>query len=518
MARYKPYDYNQTVLVPVSLEEQLISGTLPHTIHYVVSERLDLSAFDAQYRNDETGCRAYDPRVLLKVVLLGYALGQRSSRRLEAACKQNIIFMALTCGQNPDHSTFAEFISSMGQERVESIFTQVLMVCEEEGLLGGTHFSLDGLKLSSNASKEWSGTHADLRKKKEKLEELVREAMADHKRNDSEGGGGGGATSDKERKRIERLQAKAERIEKFLAEKEPKVGRQGVEIQSNITDNDSAKMKTAHGIVQGYNAHALVDEDHQLVIRAEAMGEGGDSGAMGQMLAGAQANLEAAGCGSAVMQSAVLSADTGYFSEENLRACEEAEVDAYIPDPKFRSRDVRFDQARRYRRPTDKDKKQYRSKRRWFGPEEFHYDAEADRLICPAGERLYRSGSNLKRGDYRVLRFKANASSCVKCPLRARCLRNPQQKSGRQAAYFRQAGQESITGRMKAKIDTPAGRRIYARRLGNVEPVFANLRAHKGLDRFTLRGQAKVNVQWKLYCLVHNLEKLAGYGHTFSRN
>ena len=73
-------------------------------------------------------------------------------------------------------------------------------------------------------------------------------------------------------------------------------------------------------------------------------------------------------------------------------------------------------------------------------------------------------------------------------------------------------GNESLTSRMKKKIDTVEGRWIYSRRLGNVEPVFANIRTQKGMDRFTLRGQQKVNVQWKLYCLVHNLEKLGGYG------
>ena len=138
MAKYKPYDYSQMMMVPVSLAEQLEPGTLEHTIHYVVEERLDLSGFDEEHSNDETGRRAYDPRVLLKVVLLGYSRGKLSSRKLEAACKENVIFMALCCGQTPDHSTIAEFVSGMGEERNGALFTQVLLVCEEEGLLSGT--------------------------------------------------------------------------------------------------------------------------------------------------------------------------------------------------------------------------------------------------------------------------------------------------------------------------------------------------------------------------------------------
>jgi transposase len=164
MARYKHYNYNQLMMVPVSLEEQLMPGTLEYAIHHVVEERLDLSFFDERYRNDETGRRAIAPKVLIKIVLFGYSRGLISSRSLERACCENITFMALACGQKPDHSTIAAFVSSMENE-IEPLFTKVLLICEEEGLLGGTHFSLDGLKLSSNASKEWSGTFADLKKK-----------------------------------------------------------------------------------------------------------------------------------------------------------------------------------------------------------------------------------------------------------------------------------------------------------------------------------------------------------------
>jgi len=507
MARYKPYDYSQMMMVPVSLAEQLVPGTLEHTIHFMVEEHLDLSGFDQEFKNDETGCRAYSPKVLLKVVLLGYSRGMLGSRKLEAACRENIVFMALTCGLKPDHSTFASFVSGMGEEHIQELFTQVLLVCAEEGLLGGTHFSLDGLKLSSNASKEWSGTHADLKKKKEKLQELVRDAVKEHKRNDRKGGG-----PDQSRRRIERLERKAEKIERFLQENEPRKGRTKAEIQSNVTDNESAKMKTAHGIVQGYNAQAMVDSKHQIVVSAEAFGEGGDSGAARAMLESAQANLEGAGCGAAVLEGAVFSADTGFYSQENWEACMDAGVDAYIPDPKFRQRDPRLKNARRFRRPTDKGKKQYQSKRKKFGPKDFKKDPVTGKLVCPAGKTLYRSGTNMRQGDYRLESFRAPKSACTNCALRAKCLRYPDGSGTRTVRYFHLEGSESWTSQMKNKIDTLEGRRIYSMRLANVEPVFGNIRAQKGMDRFTLRGRAKVNIQWRLYCIVHNIEKIAGYG------
>jgi len=108
---------------------------------------------------------------MLKVILLGYARGINTSRRLEKACRDNVTFIAMTCGQYPDHSTIAAFVSSM-KEQIISIYIDVLLVCEEQGLLGGTVFAVDGCKLPSNASKRWSGTIDDLKRKKAGLKNV----------------------------------------------------------------------------------------------------------------------------------------------------------------------------------------------------------------------------------------------------------------------------------------------------------------------------------------------------------
>jgi len=107
MARYKTHDYRQRVLLPVSLEEQLMPGTLEFAIHTLVEKRLDMSIFEGKYCNDATCRAAYDPKILLKVVLLAYSRGLVSSRKIEQACRENVVFIALACGQQPDHSTIA---------------------------------------------------------------------------------------------------------------------------------------------------------------------------------------------------------------------------------------------------------------------------------------------------------------------------------------------------------------------------------------------------------------------------
>jgi len=173
-----------------------------------------------------------------------------SSRSLERATRENIIFMALACGKTPDHSTIAAFVSS-NPNQIESLFTEVLLVCEQEGLLDGTHLSIDGLKLSSNASKEWSGTFTDLKKKQQALARKVKEAVLEHRLEDKKERNKAATDKSRREKRIKRLKQKADRIEMFLAENAPKIGSSGKEIQSNVTDNNSAKLTSSHGVVQG---------------------------------------------------------------------------------------------------------------------------------------------------------------------------------------------------------------------------------------------------------------------------
>ena len=183
MPRFKPYDYRQGLMVSVTPEAQFLEGSLEYALHHLIEERIAESWFDGLYANDELGRPAYSPKLLLKVILLGYARGILGSRKLERACVENLTFMALSCGIRPDHSTIAGFIEKL-HGRMELIFSEVLMVCQEEGLLSGTHLSLDGLKLPANASREWSGTFQELRLKAGKLTRKFQEKLAEHRRQD----------------------------------------------------------------------------------------------------------------------------------------------------------------------------------------------------------------------------------------------------------------------------------------------------------------------------------------------
>ena len=512
MARYKHSDYKQLLMVPVSLEDQIQPGTMEYAIHRLIEERVDTTIFDQKYRNDETGRTAYNPKTLLKIVLFAYSRGIMQSRRIERVCRENVTFMALACGQAPDHSTLAAFVSSMGTEQIIALFGQILLICEQDGLLGGTHFSLDGLKLSSNASKEWSGKQADLLKKKQKLEQKVKEAIREHRESDMRGGD---RDEERKQKRIRRFERQVKRIDAFLAENKPRMGSQGKEIQSNVTDNESAKMTTSHGIAQGYNANALVDSKNQVVVHAEVFGKGDDSSLVRPMLEGARNTLKAAGLGAKPLKNKIISADTGYFSNENLKSCIDEKVDAYIPDRGFRNRDPRFTDARRHRRSVDKHKRRYKSKKKYFSVTDFKLDKKTGKLVCPAGKSLHVKNRNFKIDGMLGIAYQAPESACHNCAIRTKCLRNARTVS-RQVHVFYSKPAGGLTNDIKQKIDTPEGRKIYGKRLAIVEPVFGNIRTQKKMDHFTLRGINKVNIQWRLYCLVHNIEKILHFGRSFA--
>jgi transposase len=165
--RYKPYDLKQDKLVPVSYRDQIVPGSFEHALNEIVEEHLDLSVFEQRYRNEDTGRLAYDPKVLLKIVLYGYYKGIISSRKLAEACCRNVVFTALSA--RPHFTTIAAFVSEL-EDEIVALFRDVLLYAEELGLIGKEHFAVDGCKLPSNASKQWSGTHEELRERQEKGE------------------------------------------------------------------------------------------------------------------------------------------------------------------------------------------------------------------------------------------------------------------------------------------------------------------------------------------------------------
>lgn len=516
MARYKEYDYSQGKFIPIHFDKQILQGTFEHTLHHLIDNRIDLSVFDQRYKNDETGAPAYDPAILLKIILYAYSRGITRSREIAQCCKENVIFMALSADTRPHFTTIADFISTAGEEIIR-LFLEVLLVCDEMELIGKDMFAVDGCKMPSNASKEWSGTTAELEKKKEKMEKTVRQIIARHKQMDMNEDNR--EIIEQEEKYIETINKKAEKIKKWLKENEDKPGKTGKPVKSNITDNDSAKMKTSKGVIQGYDGVTVVDEKHQVIVHAEAYGQAQEHELLRPMVEGARENFREIGSEEDVFKKAKVVADSGFHKEENMKMLMEEGIDGYVADPQFRKRDPRFAEANRYKERTKKERQEREGSKSIYTLDKFSFAEDLSHCICPAGKRMYRSGNNVIISGKQAMRFRGNKTNCRNCNLRTECIRKPDKTETRQVAYFKgtgRDGRETYTRKMKRKLDSIKGRLIYNRRLGTSEPPFAHIRSILRLDRFSLRGKRKVNTQWLLYCIVHNLAKVHRYGDGFA--
>jgi len=515
VARYKEYDYSQGKFIPIQFDRQILPGTFEHTLHYLIDNELNLSVFDLRYQNDETGAPAYDPAILLKIILYAYSKGITSSRKIAQCCEENIIFMALSADTRPHFTTIADFISSADKEIIR-LFLEVLLTCDEMDLIGKEMFAIDGCKMPSNASKEWSGTIEELTNKKEKMEQVVRDIMKRHRETDVKEKDKG--IVEQEAKYVETIKSKVKKIKQFLKDNDDKPGKTGKPVKSNITDNESAKMKTSHGVIQGYNGVAVVDEKHQVIVHAEAFGAAQEHDLLEPMLEGTKENFKEIGSEKDVFEKAKLVADSGYHTEKNMQMVMEEGIDAYIADTQFRKRDPRFADRDKYKKQSRKEQREFNGTKLLYHPREFMITEDRKFCLCPEGKRLYYKAT-VDINGYKAMKFHGRKTDCRVCGARAKCLKYPDRTEARQVAFFQgrdKSAPETFTMKMKRKIDSITGRLIYNRRLGTAEPPFAHIRSIMKLDRFTLRGKRKVNTQWLLYCITHNIKKVHRYADGFA--
>ena len=506
MARYKHIDTSPR-FIAVDLQRQLLPGTFEHALNYLVDHQLDLSRFDARYKNDLTGASAYPPAMLLKVVLFAYSRGIISSRGIERACAEHVTFIALSGDTAPHYTTFATFVSTLGTE-IGPLFKEVLLICDRQGLIGREMFAIDGVKLPSNASKAKSGTRADFQRQAAKMEAAANAMLARHRENDALAVEP--TLAEKDVRQIERLDREAAQMRQWLTDHPAdRKGAKGKVVKSNRTDNESAKMATSKGVIQGYTGVAAVDDKHQIIVEAQAHGTGSEQALLMPMVKATTALCTA---------DTLITADAGYHSDANLKALAEQDRPALIADNQMRKRDERFKDQAKYKALPDPlyDKAHPKKGAAHYRPKDFTYDTDAGTCVCPAGKSLYQNGANCNHNGHLAVKFQGALRDCGPCTLRDKCLRKPEITRTRQVSFF--YGKASGTtlnysDLMKRAIDSERGRTLYGGRFATVEPVFGNIRHNKGLDRFTLRGQSKVDTQWKLYCLVHNIEKLAHHGY-----
>ena len=347
---FKSWDVDQVVLLPPSVQELVLAGHLAHFVRDLVRESLDVSAILTPYTEDR-GFPPYDPTMMTALLLYAYSQGLYASRRIAKACEERVDFMAVTARQSPDFRTISDFrkrhLPALG-----GLFTQVLQLCQQAGLVRLGHVALDGTKIRANASKHKAMSYSRMQTAEPALAAEVAQWLAQAATSDAHEDAAYGV--DRRGDELpEWVTNKQHRVEKIRAAKaaleaeaqanargkkraadppvdRPRRGRPAKHspcmphdrAQRNFTDPDSRIMKSQDGFIQGYNDQAAVDAAHQVIVAQGLTNQASDAHQLEPMLAHIKANMG--------RQARELSADAGYCFEHNLTALNRHHVRGYV--------------------------------------------------------------------------------------------------------------------------------------------------------------------------------------------
>lgn len=443
--RFRSVNRDQLYFLPLSLRDWLPEGHLAWFIIDAV-DQMNLRPFLAKYRSDGWGGESYDPSMMVCLLLYAYCLGERSSRRIEQLCQEDVGFRVVSANQMPDHTTIARF-RQRHEKELAGLFVEVLKLCREAGLLRVGRVALDGTKMEANASLSSNRRHEWIQAEVAKM--LAEAEATDQEEDRTQGPGQDGGPLPEglrhRQERLERLKACKERLEKEaeaqaaaqqrkLEERQAKEEAAGRKLRgrkpkapdasvaedakANIVDPDSRIMKTRQGFVQGYNAQAVVTGD-QIIIAAEVTQDCNDVHQLAPMMEQAESNLSQVGVEESIEE---VVADAGYWSETNVTQTAPDDPELFIA--------------------TTKDWKQRKALKEALPPQ------------GPMPENL-----------------------------------SPREQ-------------------MEWKLLTAKGREVYATRGQTVEPTFGQIKDGRGCERFMRRGLPACDSEWKLLCLTHNLLKL----------
>ena len=429
---YRSYLPEQDLLLPPSLRDWLPDSHLVYFVSDVV-DQLDLSAIEKVYEKEWRGQPPYHPRLMVKLLVYGYCLGVRSSRKIAQRLVEDVPFRVLAAGNQPDFRTISDF-RKIHLEALEQLFQQVLRLALEAGALKLGRVALDGTKMKANASKHKAMSWGRMKQAERQIAAEVKQMLAEAEQADAAEDALHGP--DKSGQELpEELQRRKTRLEKIRqaqkalqqrarekaaaqdqAPEEVRKAKPRDKDQYNFSDPESRIMKGGDGFLQGYNAQAAVEGVCQLIVGQTVTQAANDKEQLTPLL---QAVEQQAG-----QRPAEVLTDSGYCSEQNLESLESAaepekQIEAYIA--------TRKDQHGQRRPPA-------------------------------------------KRG-----------------PLRRAATR---------------------VERMKRKLQTRAGAKVYAQRKWIVEPVFGQIKQGRGMRGFLFRGLEKVRGEWALICLTHNILKM----------
>jgi len=460
MAHIAGHDRSQILLLPESLDDY-VGPENPVRFIEAFIDGLDLTAAGfARVTSKVTGRPAYAPQDLLKLYIYGYLNRVRSSRRLEAETHRNIEVIWLLRHLKPDFKTIADFRRD-NRNAFRPVFRQFVLLCRQMDLFGRELLAVDGTRIKA-VNKDRNFTRASLQKFIELADAKLDDYLQRLDQGDATESKTGGSRVKNLAEKIAAIRARRTRCQDMLTE----LDRTGKD-QISLTDPDSRAMAAHTRVAVGYNVQVAVDTKHKLIVEQQVTNQVVDMGLLTQTAEPAKEILG--------VDTIEAVADKGYFKIEDIEACENAGIVPYVPRPQ-RGPSVRAG---------------------LFRKDEFHYDADSDSYVCPAGQRLYPYSSSLQRGLKKI--NYVNKLACDDCKIRSQCTK-------RQFRAVSRLENEAVLDRMQARLAKRPG--VLDRRRETVEHPFGSIKQWMNQGTFLMRGLEKVRGEFSLTALAYNLRRV----------
>jgi transposase len=456
-------DRSQSTLLPERLDDYVTEDN-PVRVVDVFVDNLDLTALGFERAIAQaTGRPGYHPATLLKIYIYGYLNRVQSSRRLEREAQRNIELMWLTGRLSPDFKTIADFRRDNGAA-IRRVCREFVVLCRRLDLFSQALVAIDGSKFKAVNNRDRNYTRAKVQRRIEQIEESVARYLSELDSADRQGAAPvADARTTRLREKVEKLQSEMQRMQALAKEVED-----APDQQISLTDPDARSMATSGkgtGTV-GYNVQTAVDAQHHLIVDHQVTNIGNDRSQLATMAKRARTAMQA--------EHIEVVADRGYFSGEEIVACEEVGITAYVPRPQTSNTQAKG----------------------LFGKRDFVYLSETDAYRCPAGQSLIWRFTTVEKGLTLHCYW---SSTCKACPLKTQCTSSPQRRVKRWE-------HEAVIDAMQQRLDQDPDKMRIRRQ--TVEHPFGTLKAWMGSTHFLMRTLNHVSTEMSLHVLAYNLKRV----------
>ena len=505
---FKPYIQNQASAFPPTFDE-MIQTNHPVRVVNTVIEGLNLDSLLVNYKGG--GTSSYHPKMLLKVLVYSYLVNIYSSRKMEAALQENIHFMWLSGMNTPDHNTLNRFRTDKLQGVLEQVFTQVVIMLHEQGLLNLKQTYTDGTKIEAHANRYTFVWGKSIKSSKERIERQLQELWSYAQSIAKE------ELSDTAPLVFEQIDPTVvedtiAKIDTAIADKPvpPKVKQKINYVKKNFVDK-LKKYEEQEQILKGRNSYSKTDPDATFMrmkddhMRNSQLKPGYNCqiSSSNQFIVNYSLHHQAVDYPTYIehmhqyqkwygLMPEVNTTDAGYGSEENLLFCKQEGITAFMKYNTF------------YTEQTKKHKQNS------FLQANLHYDPETDILTCPVGKPMYNIGTRAKRttSGFKQYITEYQAEGCASCPLKDNCFKA---KSDRIVSMNHRLN--NLKNEARNRLHSEEGIKHRRQRSIDVEPIFGNLKQNKKFKRFNLQGKSGTNIEFGLLAIAHNLKKMANINH-----